>query len=231
MPTMGRHGVKARWPIEQVQIDRGCSLVSIAREYADAGLSLREMALSLSIGYSALKGALKRRNYRHPQGLELIEKRFTLENGMTLEAYIQLRISKQANRNLIAEETGIDPATLQKFADVRKLVFPKTCRERDYTNIISAIKRRTAERTDLVKIEYAGREWYLKELVDHYNINRSTFLRRRKLGWSIDEALRTPVRGTSPKPRAKRATTPNSEHPWRRAEKAFHQEWVEKSSK
>jgi len=211
------------WPIERIQKKHRKSLVVIAREFADAGRSLREMASSLTIGYSSLKRALKRRNYNHPQGIDLIQRRFLHENGMTLEAYLQLRISQQANRNLIAEETGIDSATLQKFADGREILFPKTSRERDYTNIIAAIRRRTRNRKDLLKIEHEGREWYLQELVDHYGICRSTFIRRRKLGWSVSDALRIQPRGPSPKLTVRRAIKPDATHPWRIAEEAFHQ--------
>lgn len=53
-------------------------------------------------------------------------------------------------------------------------------------------------------ITYSGKQWHLVDLADAYGIKASTLYQRiYTLGWSVDDAITTPVRTYKPRPKAK----------------------------
>jgi len=172
----------AYWPIDRVQKMERKSIVAIAKEFANRGLSIHSMADELELNYSSLKRALRLRKYQHPVGIALIDYRCQSEIGVTLNDYLVAMIAKGESRNAIAKDLGVDNKTLQAYADKHGLVFPFVKPvPHDFTNIIAAIKRRKRKPQPLID---SGAQ---------NGIPCSTIKKRIALGWNSHEILGIPA--------------------------------------
>lgn len=154
------------------------------------------MSGDLSVNYSSMKRNLTMRGHVHPRGLDLIENRILFVFGTPLLTYIKDAIAKGASRIVIAKETGIDPKTLQKFADQHQLEFPKSVRQCDFTNINKAIRARQHLRDDLILLTWRGTTKCLAKWAQYLNIGESTLRKRHRLGWPVDRILNEPISRT-----------------------------------
>jgi len=179
--------------LHQVQRELGCSVLVQARKYAQEGLSLQQLAKDLCTNYSSLKRNLSSRGHVHPRGLDLVCNRFEHAQGMTLLDYVKEAIRRGINRNALAEETGIDNKTLQQLAELHNLTFPKGSRQRDYTNIVRAMRDRQHRRDDLVQLSWCGKTMCLSDWSTEVGVPETTLRKRMKLGWTVERMLSEPV--------------------------------------
>lgn len=56
-------------------------------------------------------------------------------------------------------------------------------------------KTQTRNRTITRKVEFQGKEWFIKDLADHLGIRYDTLWRRLKSGWSPEDLTKKPHRG------------------------------------
>lgn len=206
-------------PIDRVQKEHRMSLARIAAGFAGRGLSLVAMAQELQINYSSLKRGLRLRGYSHPVGIDLVAAKIKAETQWELKEYVAMMIEEGLSRNAIAKELGVDNKTLQAYGDSNELVFPDVPPiPKDFTNIAEANRRRVPLREDLIWLELNGEKKYIQQWADEKKIKRSTIVKRLALGWSIEEALTTPI-GQQRRKAGKVVRTaskrPVETHPWR----------------
>lgn len=207
-------------PIDRVQKERRMSLARIATSFAERGLSLNSMAQELKLNYSSLKRGLRLRGYSHPVGIDLVAAKIKAETRWELKEYVAAMIEEGLSRNAIAKELGVDNKTLQAYGDANKLVFPDVRPiPMNFTNIAEANRRRVLLRTDLIWLELYGEKKYLEQWVVERKLNRSALVKRLALGWSVEDALTTPIgqRRKSGKKVCAAPRRPAETHPWRSA--------------
>jgi len=170
-------------------------LIKSAIRCAKEGLTLRDLAIQKNMTYSCIKMRLARAGYKHPYGIELTKNRILWQTGLEFDDEIKRMIAEGRSRNEIAIHFKIDNATLRKYALEKNITFNVSKPiPRNFNNIISAIKKRQKKRKDLVWIKFNNDRLYLEQWSRKSGIKRGTIQKRLNLGFSVDEALTTPIR-------------------------------------
>jgi hypothetical protein len=171
-------------------------LLSLATEYANQGMSLKDMAAKENISYSKLKYLLAGAGYSHPKGIELAELRIIKESGMNLNGFIRYHLAKGVSRNQIAKLSGIDNKSIQLYADHNGIEIPRALSKPLSTDKIKEAnqKRDQSKRRDLILITYQGKKQCLADWCRELGLNRSTVKSRLDLGYTIAQAFKSEIR-------------------------------------
>jgi hypothetical protein len=171
-------------------------LICLARQYANQGMSLKEMAAKEKITYSKLKYLLACSGYSHPKGVELAELRIVNVTGMTLNAFIRHHQSKGMSRNQIAKMAGLDNKSIQTYADRNGIDIPRALPIPLSTEKIKQANRNRdqSKRKDLILISYQDRKQCLADWCRELGLKRSTVKRRLDLGFTTEEAFSSETR-------------------------------------
>lgn len=171
-------------------------LLSLAKEYANQGLSLKDMASKENISYSKLKYLLAGAGYSHPKGIELADLRIIKESGMNLNGFIRYHLANGMSRNQIAKLSGIDNKSIQLYADYNGIEIPRALSKPLSTDNIKEAnqKRDHSKRRDLILITYQGKKQCLADWCRELGLNRSTVKSRLDLGYTIAQAFKSEIR-------------------------------------
>lgn len=117
-----------------------------------------------------------------------------LDRGMSLEDALKVTDKQKAKRQNVMDHLGNEFSSLEMMLNIYNTdKSTYTDRMTEHWSLEKALTTRTAKPGKMIAVDHKNKRYYSTyEMCKEYNVNLSTFLYRRKHGWTLKGALTTP---------------------------------------